>query len=67
MAPNIPFCVIKPGSDIASREEARASLRESVQAYEEGILLLSISQAARLLTYVVLKTTKINGFQTTVT
>ena len=54
----MPFCVIKPGSCITLRDEARNRLKEAIQAYKEGEGLLSILQAAKL--YVVLKTTLYN-------
>ncbi len=62
MAPNLQFCVTKPGSHTSSSNEARASLNDAIKAYQQDEELLSITQAARL--YVVSKATlyrKING------
>ena len=54
----MPFRVTKPEAGTTSTDEARARLKEVVQAYKEGEGSLSISQAARL--YVVSKTTLYN-------
>ena len=54
----MPFRVTKPRSRTTSRDEARDSLKEAVQAYEKGEGSLSISQADKL--YDVSKTTLYN-------
>lgn len=55
MAPNLQFCVIKPGSRITSKDEARERLNDVIKAYEDAEGSLSITQAAHI--YAVSKAT----------
>ena len=48
MAPNRQFCVTKPGSRSASKDETRERLNHAIQAYEQAEGSLSITQAAKL-------------------
>ncbi len=36
MAPNLQFCITKPGSRIISKNEARKCLNDEVEAYEDA-------------------------------